>query len=400
MRTPPRSSLREAGQLLRPELEMKLHPITGEALLTALDEEDLDLEERLQRCQKDARQLVPVKPDLAWARARQAVALVGRRDFDRDLRRSFTDHRARLEAYLTLAEVSFQIAVRKKHLAPELGKIDMYDQAADGARNAGRSHLSSAIHAVGRAERALGTERLNEIAGAIRRINEAREELPAWFTTEINAKALQWLDELEQHIEAGDNPLTANDILPPFFDILGFPDAAARKERLAQRSVHILMKNRRFAQALTILEQQPEPNRKLVAECYEETSQFAKAAAVWLEFGDRNRALRCFRSIPDFAASLKLVREIEGHAAGPSLEWLAELDALVAKRPDNFNRAVLAPEKRILEEMLERALGVQRKKPTLKKKAATTGELKKAPVTKKAVPVKAVRPRRSQKEVF
>jgi hypothetical protein len=74
---------------------------------------------------------------------------------------------------------------------------------------------------------------------------------------------------------------------------------------------------------------------------------------------------------------------MEGHAAQPSLEWLAELDGLVARRPDNFNRVMTAPEKSLLEAMLERGLGVQRKKPA-PKKAAT-----KKTVTKKAVAKKA-----------
>jgi hypothetical protein len=45
----------------------------------ALDEETLDVEERIQRCQLDARQYLAVKPDLAWSRAQQAVTLLGER---------------------------------------------------------------------------------------------------------------------------------------------------------------------------------------------------------------------------------------------------------------------------------------------------------------------------------
>lgn len=56
-----------------------------------------------------------------------------------------------------------------------------------------------------------------------------------------------------------------------------------------------------------------------------------------MQLGDRDRALKCYRSIPDFEAALKLVRQIENHPAGPSLEWLAEVDALFVRRPDNFN---------------------------------------------------------------
>jgi hypothetical protein len=138
------------------------------------------------------------------------------------------------------------------------------------------------------------------------------------------------------------------------------------------------MKHRRYAQALTLLEHLPEAKPKLVAECHEELEQFAKAAAIYLELGDREKALRCYRSEPDFASALGLIREMAGHTARPSLEWLAELDGLLARRPENFNRAMTAPEKKLLEGMLERGLGVQRKKPAVKK-AATKAPRKRAP---------------------
>ena len=180
-------------------------------------------------------------------------------------------------------------------------------------------------------------------------------------------RASSWLDELDRNLEAGDNALLALRILPPFFDALGFHDAQSRKDRLTQRAVQILMKNRRHAQALTILDQLPKARPKLMAECYEELGQFAKAAAIYLEMGDRERALKCYRSVPDFSSALDLVRQIEGHPARASLEWLKELNSLLGRRPENFNRAMTPPEKKLLEAMLERGLGVQRKKPAPKK---------------------------------
>jgi len=123
----------------------------------------------------------------------------------------------------------------------------------------------------------------------------------------------------------------------------------------------------------------PEAKPKLAAECYEETGQFAKAAAIYVELGERDKALRCYRSVPDFGAALSLVRQMEGHAARPSLEWLAELDTVITRRPENFNRAMTAPEKKLLEGMLERGLGVQRRKPAVKKAAAKASQKKAAP---------------------
>jgi tetratricopeptide (TPR) repeat protein len=363
---PEAATVKEVGRLLRPPAEVALHPITAEALRTSLEEEELDLEERLQRCQKDARQLVSVKPDLAWSRAQQAVGLLGSAG---DLH-CITDLAAREATYLTLAEVCFQLGFRKKNLSPELGRLDLYQQAAEAARSAGKFQLANAIQTIGVAEGSCGEQRLNRIAAAIQEITRTREELPAWLIVEVAPRAAFWLDELEQHLEVGDNPILAQQILPPFFDALGMPDAQTRKDRLAQRSVQILMKNGRHAQALTILERLPEAKPKLMAECYQETGQFAKAAAVWLELGDREKALKCYRSAADFEAALKLVREMEDHPARPSLEWLNELERVLARRPDNFNRTMLPSEKKLLESMLERGLGVQRKKPAVKKKPA------------------------------
>jgi len=374
---PDATTVRESGELLRANDEMTLHPVNAEALRTCLEEEELDVEERLQRCEKDARQLVAVKPDLAWSRAQHAVELLGTPG---ELN-CVTDPAARESAYMTLTEVCFQLGFRKKVLSPELGKLDLYHQAANAARYAGKKLLALAILTTGAADQGQGEDRLNRIATAIERVTGAREELPAWFVVEITQRAGFWVAELEGHLDVGDNPVIAQEILPPFFDALGLPDAQVRKEKLAQRSVQILMKSRRFEQALAILERLPEAKPKLVAECYEETGKLAKAAQKWLELGERDRALKCYRSIPDFAATLELVRQIDGHAARPSLEWVAELDAVLARRPENFNRTMTGPEKKLLEGMLERGLGVQRKK-VVAKKAAGAGAIKKKVVRK------------------
>jgi tetratricopeptide (TPR) repeat protein len=376
---PDAATVKEVSRLLRSPSEAALLPISAEALRTCLSEEELEVEERIQRCQHDALQLISVKPDLAWSRAHQAIALLGSPG---DIG-AVIDPAARQLAYMTLAQVCFLLAFRKQSLSSELGCPDLYPQAVEAARYAGKVLLGHTMRSIGLAQMGQGSDHLNRIATVIQCVSEAREELPGWFIVEITPRAQYWLDEMDRHLEAGDNPVTSQKILPPFFDALGLPDAQARKDRLAQRAVQILMKGRKYAQALSVLEQLPEPRPKLLAECYEETGRFAQAASIYLELGDRERALKCYRSVPDFAASLDLIRQMEGHAAQPSLEWLAELDGLVARRPDNFNRVMTTPEKSLLEAMLERGLGVQRKKPA-PKKAAT-----KKTVTKKAVAKKA-----------
>jgi tetratricopeptide (TPR) repeat protein len=356
----------EAGRFLRPLGEIALHPMNVEGLRACLQEEELDLEERIQRCQRDARQLVDVKPDLAWSRAHQAVTLLGTPG---ELA-AVSDPAARETAYMTLADVCFQLGIRKKSLSPELGRPDLFDRAAHAARVAGKFGLASAMQAIGAAERGPGPDRLSRIADAVQLVVDARKELPAWLLVEITPRADFWLRELDRHMDVGDNPLVAHRILPPFFDALGLPDAQARKDRLVQRAMEILMKNRRHAEALTLLERLPEAQPRLAAECYEQVGQLSRAAEVYLKLGERDKALRCYRSAPDFTAALALVRGMGDHAARASLEWVAEVDALLARRPENFNRVMTQEEKKLLESLLERGLGVQRKKPAVKRQPA------------------------------
>ena len=73
--------------------------------------------------------------------------------------------------------------------------------------------------------------------------------------------------------------------------------------------------------------------------------------------------------MPDFDAASALIREVGDHPAAESYEWLTRLNALIAEKPEKFNRVMLAPEKKLLEESLERALGVARKKAVPRKTA-------------------------------
>jgi hypothetical protein len=259
---PDAATVEVVSRFLRPPGQMDLPPITAEALRACLDEEELEVEERVQRCHADARQLVSVKPDLAWSRAHQAVSLLG---LPGDLC-AVVDRTARETAHMTLAEVCFQLAFRKKILSAELGRPDLYGQAADAARGAGKHPLANVIQALGAQEQAFEKDQLNAIVSAVQFVVGAGRDLPAWLIVEIAPRAEFWLNELDRNLEAGDNCLLAQQILPPFFDVLGLPDAQARKDRLSHRAVQILMKSRRHSQALRLLEGLPEAKPKLAAD--------------------------------------------------------------------------------------------------------------------------------------
>lgn len=130
------------------------------ALLKTLDEEELDAEARVQRCQADARQYLEVKPEMAWSRAQQAVTLLGRPGAPS----AVADQSARQAAHLTLSEICFTLALRNTRLAPELGRPDLFQEAHRAAASAQRFGLAAMIDAVARVQRVAAVDRLQALA--------------------------------------------------------------------------------------------------------------------------------------------------------------------------------------------------------------------------------------------
>ena len=91
-------------------------------------------------------------------------------------------------------------------------------------------------------------------------------------------------------------------------------------------------------------------------------------------------ALDCYRKAPDIQLALAAIKELgKPNAATASLEWVGAMQALAAKRPENFNRVIKPTEKKLLEQVLEQSLGVQRKK-AVKKAAPRQKVVKKTAV--------------------
>lgn len=337
------------------------------AILKTLHEESLDLEERIQRCQADARQFLSVRPDLAWSRAQQAVALLG----DEGATAAITDGTTRRTAYLTLAEICFTLALRDAHLSPELGRPDLFEESRRAAHGANRSTLSILIVAISRAHRAAPPDRLTAFCDLAQTLPRYRPDLEPWILVEIGPRVQTWLAVLEHAISVGDNAAILTRILPPFYDALGLPDAEARTARLRTRALELLLKARSYGEALEVISEFPTPQPRQQAVCYEGLGDFAKAAESYRAAGDLESALNCYRAVPDFPATLALIRELgKNHPAAPSLEWLERIQAVIAERPDNFTRVMKPSEKKLLESLLEQALGATRRKPAAAKKTA------------------------------
>ena len=174
-------------------------------------------------------------------------------------------------------------------------------------------------------------------------------------------------------------------MLPPFYEALGVPDRAARTERIRQKGIQLLIKDKQFPAALDALRDLPERQPKLEAVCHEGLHDYRRAAECYRAAGDLKAALTCYRSIPDLEAALQLLPEIkDDHPAAETLQWMARMQKLVSERPEKFTKMVMPAEKKLLEDMLERSLGVQRRKP------ATPGS-KRAPAVKKAVKKAAIK---------
>jgi hypothetical protein len=163
-------------------------------------------------------------------------------------------------------------------------------------------------------------------------------------------------------------------------------EAKARIARLREKALRQLMKAGSFQLALELLQALPQPDPKLIAECREGLGELEAAAAEYLRAGHTADALRCYRGIPDFDKALELLGRIGDHPSKGSLEWLRKVRDLAAARPPEFSRNVLPAEKKLLEGILETALGVSRKKPGTKKPAVKKAAAKKAPVKRPRKP--------------
>ena len=363
------------------------------ALLKTLEEDQLDPEERVQRCQTDARQYLQVRPEMAWSRAQQAVTLLG----TPGSLAAVADQAARDTAYLTLAEICFCLGMRNSHLPAELGRPDLFAEARGAAMHARRPGLAAIIDVIARVHRAPFQERLNPLAELAQVLPHHKKEMDPWVLIEVGEQSKAWLDLLESALAMGQNAAVLVKILPPFYEALDIPDCAARTGRLQQRAIQLLLKDKQFAPALAVLRGLPQPQPSLEAACHQGLGDFGAAAECHLTAGDVKEALNCYRSIPDLEASLKLVREIGVHPAAESLEWIHRLQELVEQRPDKFTKVVTSAEKKLLEQLLEQSLGVRRRKPGELKPEAKKRSQPKAAAKKTAAPRKRT-PRKTPPE--
>ena len=235
----------------------------------------------------------------------------------------------------------------------------------------------------------MDADELNSSVELMRMFPSLAPDLPPWVLIELGTEPLRWIERLEAVQHLGTNAAICVRVLPPFFKALGLPDAAQRTAKLQTRAVELLVKSRHFKEALPILAALPQRNFKLEAVCHEGTGDFAAAADAHQAAGNIDAAIDAYRRVPNSAKALAAMKlSTKAHAAAPTLEWIVAMQALAAKRPDNFNRVIKPEEKKLLEQLLESSLGVQRKAPAAKKAAAKKGATAKKAAAKKPPPRK------------
>jgi hypothetical protein len=374
---PTGSSLGAARELLSERMAEPAMPVAPSVVLKSLEEETLSVPERVRLCEADARQFLAVKPDIAWSRASQALSLLGPAgagEADVALRRS---------AHLTMAEIAFCLALRGVKLSAHMGASNVKETAFHHATLAGGDGLRNRMITVSNLSSKDGLtdhEALDQLSYLAR-----TGELEPWIRLEFQPLVEYWARRFEGMALRPQTALGLAESIEGFYKQFAFADAAERTRKVRIEAIETLLGVGLAASALKILEMVPDVDPALRARAVMGTGKFAEAADMFSALGDLERALVCYRSIPDFEKALEIANRMETLPAAESLLWLDKMRKLAAERPANFNKIVLPAEKKLLEEVLESALGATRRKPAVKKTPSAKATGMKAPAPKTAL---------------
>jgi tetratricopeptide (TPR) repeat protein len=363
--SPSRSELEHSLQFLNGwRSEGAVSPVIPAAVLKSLEQEALPVEDRIRLCQEDARNYLEAKPAMAWARAKQAVALLGQWG----QAAAVSDQTVVRSAHLTLSQISFCLAFRRVALPAELGRPDLYREAVDHAQHAGNGALAGLLVSIANLDRS-PEDRASRLIYLARALFREQESIDPWLAVELQARSSAWMAEMEAACDDTKLLVELLPLMPSVYRVFRVLDSEQRHRRLLERAIQALMRAGRFQDALVFLGKLPEPQPKLEAACYEGLGELAKAADMYQQLGDHHAAIRIYRSVPDLDKALELLTGAKDHPAADSLRWIRQMQQLAAQRPENFAKMVTPQEVRYLEEILEQSLGVKRKKRAPRKPA-------------------------------
>ncbi len=398
----------DAERRLSLELLGDAAPYDPEDLVDHFAHAEASPDERVQVRTNDARALIDSAPGRAWQRARQAIRLLG----DPDLPNGVSDPAVRRDARTTLMATAARLLVD----GPPAGvsRTEVYRAALDalivrvvpprsrrGARGAGAGARGSdearrKPGAVGREPGEAGDDDGTyppmltgfeaTLLHALDIWSESRTGPPfalleaARELGEAAGPGQDWArDALLPAAQALRDGLTAGAADPEqagafaggdvaaWLRLTGYSgDAAARARVLRVRAFDALLKSagpdtpaaerrKRRAQAEEVLDAiAPDPLR--LGRLREAQGRTEEAAAAYDRAGAPKDVLRLWRN----AGAWERAVELADGEIGGDLQWLLELDALVARRPDQQNRRLRNGERDRLERLLDT---VQKRRP-------------------------------------
>jgi hypothetical protein len=376
---PTGGALKASRELLSEQSWELAMPVVPAVVLKSLEEEMLAVEERIRLCEADARQFLAVKPDIAWSRANQAVNLLGPKLSpgavqDKALRRS---------AHLTCVEIAFCLAMRGEKLSPQLGAPNLWAEATRHSYEVVDSSLRVALGVMS----TLQQKDAVPDADVIRCINilGGLERIEPWMRLEFQPAVEYWAAKMERLVKRPEMADEVAHALPGYYKLFEVADFEARTRDIRLRAVDTLLTGEKPAalQALKLLDLVPDADSLLRARAVQATGRFADAGEMFVAAGALEKALHCYRSIPDFEKSLGIAEKLGNVPAAESLLWLDRMRKLAEERPSGFNKQILPSEKKMLEDVLETALGATRRKPGVRKTVAKKA-VEKKPAVKKA----------------
>ena len=356
-------ALQSSRQLLARDHGELPMPVVPAVVLKSLEEETLSVEERIKLCESDARQFLSVKPDIAWSRAHQAVNLLG------DVRGSggVHDPALRRSAHLTCIEIAFCLAIRGEKLSPQLGAHDLWARAIHMSDELGDRMLRDRLFSVHR----LHTKQVaNDLEFILHLLALVEDKLEPWIRLEVQPQVANWAAKLESLVKDPAYAEKAAGVLPDLYRVFDFPDAEERTRKIRLAAIEALLPTAFAERAIRLLDLVPDADPLLRARAVRFSGKFTEAAEMFVAAGSLQDALECYRNIPDFEKSLEIAKQLGNVPAAESLLWLDRMKKLAGERPPEFQKVILPAEKKMLEELLEAALGVTRRKPAARKAPA------------------------------
>jgi len=278
------------------------------ALLAYLEEEALDIQDRIQRYLDDAREVADARPSRAWDRLCDCWKLLGQL--------GDTDSEAVLrEVCQAVAERGWSYASdRPTGLQQDWSEARLLERTIAAARRIGlvpEATLFAQIREHGLADSEYRPIALESILATLAKEGEWK----SWVLQGLRARRRSFYEELEAFVRLADHAAGIAAHIERLCQIVEPPRELVESAvtRFRRTAAETLMNVKRFHEAIRVLRPLGSGGLDLLAQCLEESGEYAEGAECYAGLDQCPEALRCYR----------LARKPDG-----ALALLARLDAL------------------------------------------------------------------------